>query len=100
MHNDLAKFYGSTEVDPPLLIAGAIGLADRLTRGQDRREAAATFADPAHAELVARAPKWSPYEPIRVSRRLTQYLYAAAFTPLADRGVFQESGDYGTSGLC
>ncbi|MDJ0340416.1 TniQ family protein [Streptomyces sp. H10-C2] len=94
LYNDLAKFHGSTEMAHPLLIAGAIGLADHLTRGQDRREAAATFADLAHAELEARTSKWSPYEPLPVPGRLTRYIYPAVFATLVDRGVIQDSSGY------
>lgn len=92
LYGDLAKFYGSssTGMAHPLVIAGAISLADRLTRGQDRRKAIASFADLARAELAARASRWTPFEPLHFPNRLTQYISPSVLETLTERGVIQQ----------
>lgn len=93
---DLAEFHGhaSTDAAHPLLIAGAISLADRLSRGKTRRETAAMFADIAYEQLATRTAKWSTFEPLPVPWRMARYICPAAFSALVERGAVQETTGY------
>ncbi|RSS46765.1 hypothetical protein EF906_01260 [Streptomyces sp. WAC08241] len=95
--DELTKFYGpgSGDAAHPLLMAGAISLADRFCRGKNRREATALFADLAYTELVTRTPKWMAYEPLSMPWRMRRYALPALLKHLVDRRVVQDTPAYG-----